>query len=275
LDRNLWFGPALEAPIYRTAWHYDWHWSWNTGDGECGNWGVHLVDDVINVVFRDQHKLPDRVSSGGARVVWDDAGESPNLHMAYLEAGGTPVLFGLSNLPAAPDREGPLEFNGVDCGYVVLCEGGAYRGRRGGGVAVDAAGKEMRRFRGDSGAGHMQNFVDAVRARDRKRLAAPVETGHSSAGWCHVINAAYRAAAIAGDHRDPPDEATSAEGYERLRDVIGGQIDAYGLRGKAHFCSSGLLQIDGESEQLSGDGANTANAVLGKPEYRGEFAIRA
>ena len=42
-----------------TTFHYDWHWSWNTGDGECGNWGVHLLDDVVNVVFRDKHKLPD------------------------------------------------------------------------------------------------------------------------------------------------------------------------------------------------------------------------
>ena len=57
LDRNLWVGPAKDEPIHRTNWHYDWHWSWNTGDGECGNWGVHIIDDVVNNVFRDQHKL--------------------------------------------------------------------------------------------------------------------------------------------------------------------------------------------------------------------------
>ena len=46
----------------------------------------------------------------------------------------------------------------------MLCEGGAYRGVRGGGMAVDKSGKKIREFKGDSGDGHMKNFFDAVRA---------------------------------------------------------------------------------------------------------------
>ncbi len=271
VDRNLWTGPTQDEPIYRTNWHYDWHWSWNTGDGECGNWGVHLIDDVVNVVFRDQHKLPSRVCSGGARVVWDDAGQSPNFHIAYLEAGDTPVLFALSNLPAAPGQNSALKFDDVECGYVVLCEGGAYRGRRGGGEAVDNDGKTIRPFRGDSGAGHMKNFFAAVRAHDRKLLNAPVEVGHSSAGWSHVINAAYRTATING--LVPPERIAKVAGHDRLHHVIEDHLTAYGLKDSQAFHSSGLLEINGDSEQLSGDGADRANAALGKPKYRGEFAI--
>jgi hypothetical protein len=273
LDYNLWCGPAQDQPIYRTNWHYDWHWTWNTGDGECGNWGVHILDDVINNVFRDQHKLPDSVISGGGRVMWNDAGESPNLHVAALEAGGTPVLFALSNLPAEPGQEQQrsLRFDDVESGYVVHCEGGSYRGWRGGGLAVDARGNKIREFRGDAGAGHMKNFFEAVRAHDPKLLNAPVEIGHSSAGWAHVIDAAYRSGEQPGLDAIA-DGAGDAAGADRLCELMEKHIKAYEL-GDGDFRSGGLLVIDGETEQLSGPGADAANGFLGKPAYRGEFAI--
>jgi predicted dehydrogenase len=272
VDYNLWLGPAEDEPIFRNNLHYDWHWSWNTGDGECGNWGVHLLDDVVNVVFRDKAKLPSCVASGGGRVVWNDAGQSPNLHLAYLEAENTPILFALSNLPSVPGAQTALKFDDVETGYVVLCEGGAYRGVRGGGVAVDLSGKEIKRFRGDSGAGHMKNFFEAVRTRSRDVLNAPIEVGHSSAGWAHVINAAYRAA----NHPDLEAygyDPSPTAGYDRLAEMVGEHLEAHRLAGSSAFRSSDLLRIDSDAEKFTGDGADAANAFLEKPNYRGEFAI--
>lgn len=74
LDANLWFGPSPEVPISRDKWHYDWHWDWNTGAGEMGNWGVHIIDDVRNVVFQDEVAFPRRVVTAGGRFGWHDAG---------------------------------------------------------------------------------------------------------------------------------------------------------------------------------------------------------
>jgi predicted dehydrogenase len=272
VDYNLWLGPAKDEPIYRNNLHYDWHWVWNTGDGECGNWGVHLLDDVVNVVFRDKHKLPDCAAAGGGRFVWNDAGQSPNIHLAYLKAGDTPVLFALSNLPARPGATAGLKFDNVESGYVVLCEGGAYRGWRGGGVAVDNDGKEMKPFRGDAGSGHMRNFFDAVRAGDRSKLNAPVEVGHSSAGWAHVINAAYRAAKHADLAPHGYDPSPTA-GYDRLQALMADHLEAHGLEGNSAFRSSDLLTLEVESETFTGGSADEANAYLGKPNYRGDFAI--
>jgi hypothetical protein len=273
VDYNLWLGPAQDEPIMRDKFHYDWHWSWNTGDGECGNWGVHLLDDVVNVVFLDKHKLPSRVASGGGRVAWNDAGESPNLHLATLEAGDTPVLFALSNLPAAPGTNSGLKYNGVETGYVVVCEGGAYRGWRGRGQAVDHDGKEIRPFRGDSGSGHMQNFFDAVRAHDASKLNAPVEVGHSSAGWAHVINAAVRAA----NHNDLQPhgyEIDEIAGCDELKDLIREHMTAYDID-QSQFRSSGMFEIDAETEEFAGENAEKANMILGRPDYREGFAIEA
>ena len=78
MDKNiaydLWLGPAQVKPIFRKSLHYDWHWDWNTGSGEMGNWGVHVLDDVRNNVFLDKVTLPQKIFGGGGRVVWNDAG---------------------------------------------------------------------------------------------------------------------------------------------------------------------------------------------------------
>ncbi len=273
LDYNLWLGPAQDEPILRTnEFHYSWHWAWNTGNGECGNWGVHLLDDVVNVVFQDQQKLPNRVAASGGRVVWDDAGQTPNLHLAFLEAGEIPVLFALSNLPASPGQKRPLKYESVETGYVVHAEGGSYRGMRGGGLAVDNAGKVIRTFRGDAGAGHLKNFFDAVRNDTPESLVAPIQVGHSSAGWAHLLNAAYRAGGIEG-LSEPPVKAQEAVGFEQLQKLIGGQLEAYNLVGSKELRSSLLLEVDVEGERFVGEGAEAANLYLDKPRYRVEFAI--
>jgi hypothetical protein len=188
-----------------------------------------------------------------------------------MEADDTPILFALSNLPAAPGQQNALRYNDTECGYVVHCEGGEYRGVRGRGVAVDRNGKPVRDFKGDSGAGHMKNFFDAVREHRREGLNAPVEIGHSSAGWAHVLNAATRAAD--GRGLTPPEEAHSAVGCERLAKLIGDHLSAHGIQNAPEFHSSGVLEIDADAELFTGEGAEAANAFLGKPAYRGEFAI--
>ena len=206
LTYDLWLGPAKDEPLYRNKVDYDWHWDWNTGNGECANWGVHVLDDVRNVVFNDRVTMPQRVASGGGRVLWNDAGETPNLMFAYLEANGTPVYFGLSNLASKPGGKEPLRFDGVESGYLVFCEGGTYHGYRGGGEAFDNAGKSIKKFHGDSGAGHMRNFFQAHREHSPKLLNADVAVGHASTNWSHAINSAWRAtrAAWSGARSDAP-----------------------------------------------------------------------
>ncbi len=67
IDYDLWLGPAQDLPIFRKEFHYDWHWNFNTGSGEMGNWGVHVLDDARNNVFLDKVTLPRRIMGGGGR----------------------------------------------------------------------------------------------------------------------------------------------------------------------------------------------------------------
>jgi predicted dehydrogenase len=274
LDYNLWLGPARDEPIYRDKWHYDWHWDWNTGNGELGNWGVHVIDDAVNVVLRDQVPFPKRVLAAGGRVVWNDAGQSPNVCVAYFDTGTIPVLFGLTNLPSESGSDEDVRIRGVGSGYIVQCEGGYYAGGRGGGAAFDRSDNEIRKFKGDAGAGHARNFVDAVKAHDRKLLNAEVEIGHRTSGWCNLANIACR---VGGAYSD---EAALAigEGSWPWGFLVGAvrehlERNAVDIESSEFKCSP-VLEFDAEKQQFVGTEADKANLYLGR-EYREPFAIPA
>lgn len=274
LDYNLWLGPARDEPIYRDELHYDWHWDWNTGNGEMGNWGVHVIDDAMNVALRDEVPFPKRILAVGGRAVWNDAGQSPNVCFAYYDTGSIPVLFGLTNLPTDSGGDRDVRHKGVGSGYIVECEGGYYAGGRGGGAAYDTSGSRIHRFKGDSGAGHARNFVDAVRAHDRKLLNAEVEIGHQSAAWCNLVNIACRvgspysnerATAIASDF--PPWRALVNAAHEHVaRNSV--QID------DGRFAVSPVLEFDAAQQRFIGNDVDQANLLLSR-EFREPFAVPA
>ena len=276
IDMNLWLGPAQDEPIFRERLHYDWHWDWNTGSGEMGNWGVHVLDDLRNIVFRDQVKLPQRIAGGGGRVVWNDAGETPNVHFVYFDTGTIPVVIGLANITAGPDQRNSPAHPGPGSGYIAYCEGGRLEGQRGGAVAFDRDGKEIKRFRGNSGNGlHQANFIEAVRAGDATMLKAPVQVGHDTTGGCNLANITFQVGAefSAEEAREVAQGDTAAELWTSLLDQTGQTLQAHGLSlTDAQMRMSPLLTVNVDQETFEGPGAEAANALL-KREYRAPFIV--
>lgn len=273
LNYDLWLGPAADRPMFRSKVNYDWHWNWHTGNGECANWGVHVLDDVRNVAFRDTVSLPSTVTVGGGRAVWNDAGETPNLMFTLLDAGGIPVVFALSNLPATPGVKQPLRFEDTESGYIVHCAGGSYHGRRGGGVALDKAGKVVREFKGTTGgAEHYADFFDAVRTRQKP--AADVVIGHDSTNWSHVINAAWRSARGAG--LIPTGTLPGGSPADALARLLREHVTAYGSAISADTLAlSPRMEIDPAREMFVGPAADAANAFLGPREFRRPYVLEA
>jgi predicted dehydrogenase len=271
VNYDVWFGPASDKPIFRDKLHYDWHWDWNTGNGELGNWGVHVLDDALNVALRDEYPFPKHVAAAGGRLVWDDAGETPNVCFAYYDTGSIPVFFGLSNLSDGPGSRG-LEIDEMRTGYVVHCEGGTYKGGRGGGSAYDSRGKQIRKFKGDSGAGHQRNFVDAVFARDRKRLNAEVQVGHQSTAWCNLADVVERAGGVY-DHDAALAIRDGFEPWEKLVEVVEHHLSNNGvdLR-KSKFRLGTPLEFDVTKQRFVGAHAEQANHYL-RREYRKGFEV--
>ncbi len=271
VDMNLWLGPAQDTPIFRTNLHYDWHWDWNTGSGEMGNWGVHVLDDLRNNVFLDKVSLPKRIFGGGGRVVWKDAGETPNVHFVYFDTGSIPVVIGLTNLPGKPDGNKSPDCPGPGSGYVAYCEGGRYEGQRGSGTAYDNAGAVIKKFKGDSGnVHHQKNFVEAVRKRDMKILNTDVQVGHDSTGWCNLANIAYRtgkAFSMAGA------DAVEVKEWKSLVGEMKQLMTAHDLTMENAGLKIGpMLTVDPKTEQFVGNDSEQANKLL-KREYRAPFVV--
>ncbi len=267
---DLWLGPAQDRPIFRNSLHYDWHWDWNTGSGEMGNWGVHVLDDVRNNVFQDQVSLPKRIMGGGGRVVLNDAGESPNVHFAYFDTGTIPVVIGLSNLPATPNGKKSPDHPGPSSGYVVYCEGGRFEGQRGRARAYDSDGKVMREFRGNGDVKHQQNFIDAVRAQDRTLLNAEVAVGNDSTGWCNLANVAVRCGTSFSEEAT---QAINLPQWQQLLQEMGQHLKAHALEfSDQSIRLSPMLDLNTETEQFEGQYSSTANQFL-KREYRSDYQV--
>ena len=256
VDYNLWLGPAEDLPMYREQFHYDWHWIWNTGNGELGNWGPHILDDLRNVVFRDKVTLPRHVLAAGGRFGWNDAGESPNTHFLYIDTGDVPVIVDIHNLPRqkglkAGDIYKPRRTSAT---LVVEFEGGYYAGGRGGGA-------------------HAANFIDAVRSRKRSDLNAEIEEIHYSSAWCHLGNISWR---LGRDyHREEAD--AQIKGFKPWNDVIEQfhrHLDANEIDLKTADVKLGsMLEVDAASETLVGPTATPAAKALLTREYRRGFEV--
>jgi predicted dehydrogenase len=198
VDYDFWTGPASLKPFTRNRFHYNWHWIWDTGNGDLGNQGIHQIDAArwgLGVRF------PNRVSAVGGHFMFDDDQETPNTLTCAFEFAQ----------PGA--RRKMIEFEVRH--WITNDEAGIGRGLFGGRNSIGnifygsngylAAGNEddfsyeswvgpdrTAGPRGRSGHDHFSNFIDCVRSRKTADLRAPIEEGHISCALVHLANASYR-----------------------------------------------------------------------------------
>ena len=269
VDYNLWAGPAPATPIMRKNFHYDWHWQFDWGDGEMGNWAVHYTDDLCHMLGWET--LPEKVCSAGGRFLWEDNGDTPNMHFAYMEHQGVPVMVEIRDLPHSSSRKGPSAYKGTREGNIIMCEKGMIKLARGGGKAFEPDGKTViKSYSGNAGKGHFANFIDAVRSGNRDDLAAEIAKGHISTGVCHLANVSYKLgkqAAVGqvreamGPHQDALDTIDSVVAQVKANDA---SLDAMQL--------GPMLTFDPKTEKFTGNMATEANGLIKLPQ-RDEFAI--
>ncbi len=190
LDYDLFCGPAPVRPLRRKRLHYDWHWVWDTGNGDMGNLGIHELD--VSRWFAQYTTLPPRGMAVGGRYAVNDAGQTPNTVLGVFDYTPAPIFWETRNLPRAAGSRTMDAYYGSRNTVVVMCEDGYFTGRRGGGIAYDSKGKRIKEFKGDAGRGHGANFITAVRSRKTSDLAAPITEGHLSTSICHAGNISYR-----------------------------------------------------------------------------------
>jgi predicted dehydrogenase len=179
VDYNLWAGPAPMAPLTRPKLQYDWHWVWDTGNGELGNNNVHSLD--ICRWGLGLTGLGRSVISYGGRLGYSDAGQTPNTQVCVFDFGDKTIISetrGLKTGPFNPNLKGSTIFEGTN-GIIA------------GGSLFDPDGKLVSTFEGKS-ENHFANFLAAVRSRRREDQKAEILEGHQSSALCHIGNISWR-----------------------------------------------------------------------------------
>jgi predicted dehydrogenase len=249
LDYNLWLGPAADVPIFRNSLHYDWHWVWNTGSGEMGNWGVHVLDDVRNVVFRDEVRYPKKIVAAGDRINWGDAGDTPNLQFVAMDAGGIPVVIRLCNLSDRSPDESTFGVPGPETGYVVFCEGGRLEAQRGEAIAFNKEGRAIRTFEGNTGeAQHRVNFLTAIRSNSPDILNGPINLPNIAT----MLSGRDETTKVNQMH-ESFGNLDILKAFQHMKAVSGGD---------QHFELGPILEFNDESESFIGDHSVPANGKL-------------
>jgi predicted dehydrogenase len=262
VDYNLFAGPAPMSPLTRPKFHYDWHWFWNTGNGELGNNNIHSTDICrwgLGVTG-----LGRAVLSYGGRLGYTDAGETPNTQVVIHDFGGKTIVTetrGLKTEPFNPNFKGGWIFFGTE-------------GIISGESLFDLEGKLVRTFPGKTES-HFANFLAAVRSRKVRELNADILEGHQSTALCHVGNISYRLGQPSAPGEIQKQLAQLKvhddvrETFERTRKhLVENNVDL----DKSKLTLGPLLRLDSDKERFLDN--SMANAFLTR-DYRKPFVVPA
>ncbi len=199
VDYDLWSGPAPLKPFTHNRFHYNWHWIWDTGNGDLGNQGVHQIDVArwgLGV------KYPNRISAVGGHFMFDDDQETPNTLNCAFEfdlPDGRRKMIEFEVRHWITNHEAEIGQGRLMGGNNTI--GNIFYGSKGylGTGDEDANGYKTWLGRGQEAGPHAHavgdhyaNFIDCVRSRTRENLNAPIEEGHISCALIHLANASYR-----------------------------------------------------------------------------------
>ncbi|HYP15321.1 MAG TPA: Gfo/Idh/MocA family oxidoreductase [Bryobacteraceae bacterium] len=220
---DLFLGPAPMRPFNELRFKYNWHWFWDTGNGDIGNQGVHELG-IARWAMGDP-EWPKTAHAQGGKYAYDDDQETPNTLLATFDFGGRELIFEVRGLltnaeggvvrrqpgppaqgavappvPATPGVTSPRSgtpmnvmignlFYGTE-GWAALTDDGfqAFKGESNELVMEErpASGSE------EPTGPHMRNFLSACRSRNWRELNDEISNAYLSASMCHLANISYR-----------------------------------------------------------------------------------
>jgi predicted dehydrogenase len=207
---DLFLGPAPMRPFNALRFKYNWHWFWDTGNGDIGNQGVHEMG-IARWGLGDPQWPKTAVSYGGKFGVEDDQ-ETPNTQTAAFDYGNAQLVFEVrgnltggegmpppprrgANAPATPAApSNPLNitvgnlFYGSE-GWMSMSDAGyqVYKGE-----SNELIAEEKSERGADATRLHMENFLGALRSRNYSELHDGLNNAVQSASLCHLANISYR-----------------------------------------------------------------------------------
>ncbi len=208
---DRWLGPAPLRPYNEKRSHYNWHWYWDTGNGDTGNTGPHTLDIARWGMRKNEHPVAvystggifgftqDEGKTSGTRVYGDvetyghdrTTQETPNTQTAaYTYADGKIIEMETrgryTNHEGSAGQEVGNLFFGTD-GWLEI-SGNTWKAFRRREKQPFAQSKDSERDR----ANHWANFLDAVRSGSNDEMHSDIHEGHLSTTLCHLANISYR-----------------------------------------------------------------------------------
>lgn len=202
LHYDLWLGPVTWRPYNEKRDLYNWHWFWDTGNGDTGNQGPHQFD--IARWGLNKHEHPVSVHSTGGIFGIDPnecAQETPNTQSTVIRyEDGTILEFetrgrysnkeadlGIKIGNIFYGTEGYLELDGSTWKAYHNWEDKPFAGSKGEGSSnADIS------LTGPSGTEHFANFVNALRSGKDEDLHCDVNEGFYSTVLPLLGNISYR-----------------------------------------------------------------------------------
>ncbi len=193
VDYDMWTGPAPLRPFTKNRFHYNWHWFWDTGNGDLGNQGIHEVD-IARWGLGVTH--PTKVTAIGGKFMFDDDQETPNTISASYEfvVNGRPKMmtfevrhwYSHHEAGIGGDRAGNTIGNTFygSKGYLVIDNYNKYYSFMGAKGEPGPARNERDH--------HFENFIAGVRSGKKEDLNAEIEEGAMSCVLMHLANVSYR-----------------------------------------------------------------------------------
>ena len=202
LHYDNWLGPVAYRPYNEKKGHYNWHWFWETGNGDTGNQGPHQFDIARWGMNKKEHPVT-VYSTGGVYGInpAECAQETPNTQSSVFKySDGKMLEFETrgrySNSESSLATTVGNIFYGTE-GYLELKEDEwkAFRKREKESFAGSKPAGSPRKaetLTGDEGAEHFANFIDSVRSGKDIGLNCSINEGHFSAALPHMANISHR-----------------------------------------------------------------------------------
>ncbi|HQG78590.1 MAG TPA: Gfo/Idh/MocA family oxidoreductase [Bacteroidales bacterium] len=213
---DMWLGPAPWRPYNVKRSHYVWHWYWDTGNGDTGNTGPHMLDIARWGLNKNEHPVSVYSTGGiyglnrdetrpenrtkGVMVYGDveaygrdkTTQETPNTQTcAYKYADGTLLEFECrgryTNHEGSDGSEVTNVFYGTE-GWLQIM-GDTWKAFRGRERTPFAGSKPVTET---SPAPNYANFIDAIRADNIDVLNCEIYEGFLSSTLPHLANISYR-----------------------------------------------------------------------------------
>ncbi len=259
LNWDLWKGPAVIDHYHPNLVHYNWHWFWQTGNGDLNNQGTHQLD-VARWAIDDDQTHPVKTMAMGGRFSWDDQGETPNTMFAMAEyPNGQCVLFNVRNVNYKGYKKEVCNEYYLEDGSVIVGEG-QYKIRRPGSDSFEPLDVERGRV---TPGGNWGSFIAAIRAGDPNMANGNALDAHYGCVLGHIMNNSYRlgstvpfnaAACPLGDRKDV------SEHFQKLHTIM---RDGVGIaENSASYHVGPMLTFNPETEQFTGEHAQAANVLL-------------